>query len=182
MDDLSPPSSGAAALDDDRVLTLVALSERSIRALYAGEPDWAAEQPELAVIAWPDDDRRVLRYRVAALDADPASAPWLLHAAVLDGTLVGRIGCHEGPDDTGQVEIGYAVRPELRGRGLAGRIVDAFLDWVTDRGVVAVRATVRPDNAPSRRILDRRGFVEVGESWDEEDGLELVLVKRFDAP
>ena len=37
-----------------------------------------------------------------------------------------------------------------------------------------VRASVRPDNEVSRRLVSRHGFVPVGEQWDDEDGLELV--------
>ena len=87
-------------------------SPDTLRALHAGRPDWAAGQPELGSVTWPDEDRRMLRYRIEALDADAASAPFLVHAVLDDeGRLVGRIGCHAAPDDAGEVEIGYAVRP-----------------------------------------------------------------------
>jgi [ribosomal protein S5]-alanine N-acetyltransferase len=159
-------------------LRLIALSAESIRALYAGEPYWSAGQAELAGMVWPVDDLRVLRYRVAALAADPSSEPFLLHAILLDGQLVGRIGCHERPGPDGEVEIGYSVRPEVRGQGVAGRAVDLFVEWLAARGVRAVKASVRPDNEPSLRLLTRRGFVEVGEQWDDEDGRELIFMKR----
>ena len=38
-----------------------------------------------------------------------------------------------------------------------------------------VRASVRPDNIPSRRLPDQYGFQEAGEQWDEVDGLETIL-------
>jgi RimJ/RimL family protein N-acetyltransferase len=155
-------------------LFLQALTAESMRALYAGRDDWAAGQPELAGLVWPVDDRRVLRYRIGALDADPASAPYLLHVAVRDGTFVGRIGCHAAPDADGTVEIGYAVAGSERGQGLGRLIVELFLVWLAERGVVTVEASVSPDNEPSLRLLRRRGFVETGERWDEEDGRELV--------
>jgi ribosomal-protein-alanine N-acetyltransferase len=41
--------------------------------------------------------------------------------------------------------------------------------------VTRVRASVRPDNAPSLRLVRRWGFTEVGEQWDDEDGLETVF-------
>lgn len=105
---------------------------------------------------------------------------FLLHAALsTDGVLLGRVGCHGGPDANGEVEIGYYVRPSRRGQGVAGTIVDAFLPWLSDHGVRSVRATVGPDNSPSRRLLDRRGFRLVGEQWDDEDGLELVYVRHL---
>jgi RimJ/RimL family protein N-acetyltransferase len=158
---------------------LHALRAEEIRALHAGRADWAADQPGMNGVAWPDGDRRVLRYRVEALDADPAAAPYLLHIAVLDGRFVGRIGCHESPSEDGRVEIGYAVSETERGRGLGGRIVDQFLDWLAERGVTTVEASVSPDNEPSLRLLRRRGFVETGERWDDEDGRELILTRQL---
>ena len=156
-------------------LQLVEVRAETLRALHAGRADWAASQPELAGISWPDDDRRMPRYRVAALDADPSAAPYLLHVALAgDGRFLGRIGCHAAPDDAGEVEIGYYVMPAQRGRGVAGKVVDEFLRWLRVRGVAVVRATVGPTNEHSRKILHRRGFVEVGTQVDEEDGVELI--------
>jgi ribosomal-protein-alanine N-acetyltransferase len=157
-------------------LRLVALRPDTLRALHAGRPDWAAGQPELGSVVWPDEDKRMLRYRMAALDADATSAPYLVHAVLDDeGSLVGRIGCHAGPDDTGEVEIGFAVAAQLRGRGIGGWTVDTFLSWLGGLGVRSAIASVRPDNANSLAILRRRGFVEYGSQIDDEDGLELLL-------
>jgi L-amino acid N-acyltransferase YncA len=41
--------------------------------------------------------------------------------------------------------------------------------------VRTVRATISPDNAASLHIVRAADFVEVGEQWDDEDGLELVF-------
>ena len=158
-----------------RPIRLLALTADSMRALYAGRPDWAATQPELTALSWPDEDRRVLGYRVAALDHDPSCAPFLLHVVLGEGgRLLGRIGCHAGPDESGEVEIGYFIKPSERGRGVAGQTVDQFLVWLQDNGVSCLRATARLDNEASIKILERRGFVEVGSQIDAEDGLELV--------
>jgi RimJ/RimL family protein N-acetyltransferase len=138
--------------------------------------DWAAGQPGLAGVTWPAEDRSMLRHRVAALTADPDCAPYLVHAVIdRDGRLVARIGCHAGPDEVGEVEIGYSVAAEARGQGLGGWVVDTFLAWLRDQGVRSVVASVRPDNAPSLAIIARRGFVEFGSQIDEEDGLELLF-------
>jgi RimJ/RimL family protein N-acetyltransferase len=151
-------------------MRLVALSGAQIRALAAGSPVVV----EGAWLEWPDDDLRVLRYRVEALEADPDSAPYLLHV-LLDGSEVaGRIGCHEGPQD-GVLEIGYYVSPPFRGRGVATAMVTQFLAWLAPRGVHRVRAAVRPDNVASLAVLAHFGFEQVGDQWDEEDGLELLF-------
>jgi RimJ/RimL family protein N-acetyltransferase len=133
----------------------------------------------LAGLVWPADDRRVIRYRSDALAADPASERWLPSAVLdADGNLVGRIGCHSAPAN-GRVEVGYSVRPECRGRGLATRILSTFSQWLADQGVQTVVLSVRPDNEASLRIARRAGFVQVGERQDDEDGLELVLERAL---
>lgn len=155
------------------------LGPAEIRALHAGQADWATDRPVLAGVVWPDDDRRVLRYRVEALDTDPDAAPYLLSVAVLDERFAGRIGCHEAPSSHGRAEIGYAVAAAERGRGIGGLMVELFCVWLAGRGVIDVDASVGPDNEPSLRLLRRRGFVETGERWDEEDGRELVLSRQI---
>jgi len=148
--------------------TIVALAE-SRRAVVDGTP-----------VEWPAEDQRVLRYRREALEAEPASAPYLLHV-LLDGSRVaGRIGGHGGPDD-GLLEIGYFVAPAYRGRGLATRMVGELLAWLVPQGVRRVRASVAPDNVASLAIIARFGFEQVGEQWDDEDGLELVFERDLDA-
>jgi RimJ/RimL family protein N-acetyltransferase len=40
--------------------------------------------------------------------------------------------------------------------------------------VRTLRASVAPDNDASLRLIGKLGFVQVGEQWDPDDGLELV--------
>jgi RimJ/RimL family protein N-acetyltransferase len=154
---------------------LIPVTPQQLRNLAMGRPVMLSRGPS---ISWPQDDRRMLTYRLEALRAAPTSWRFLLHAVLsADGVLLGRVGCHGGPDENHEVEIGYYVSRAWRGRGVAGAIVDAFLVWLCDQGVRRVRATVGPDNAASRRILERRCFRHVGEQWDDEDGLELVYLR-----
>lgn len=40
--------------------------------------------------------------------------------------------------------------------------------------VHTVRVTISPDNVASHQLASQYGFVEVGEQWDDEDGLEII--------
>ena len=135
------------------------------RPAAAASPDRTLEQQLQAVLLVP--------LLTDLLEADPDSAPYLLHVLLDDPHLVGRIGCHEGPAH-GVLEIGYYVSPAYRGHGVATDMVGRFLAWLAPRGVTRVRAAVSPDNAASRAVLAHFGFVEVGDQWDDEDGLELL--------
>jgi len=149
---------------------LLGLSAETIRDLADGR----AVLVDGVEVTWPEHDRRVLGYRRHALTLDPGAAPYLLHVLLDDATVAGRIGCHEGPQD-GTVEIGYAVSPEYRGHGVATAMVREFVDWLAGQGVRTVRASVSQENAASRALLDRFGFVEVGSHLDDEDGPEVEL-------
>ncbi len=158
-------------------MRLVALDAETILALADGRPALVDRVP----LGWPPEDRRVLRYRREALEADPASAPYLLHV-LLDGARVaGRIGGHGAPSD-GLLEIGYFVAPAYRGRGVATALVSEFLPWLASSGVRRVRATVGPQNTASLAIVRRFGFEQVGEQWDDEDGPELVFERDLEVP
>jgi len=40
--------------------------------------------------------------------------------------------------------------------------------------VRTVRVTISPDNVGSYRLASQYGFTQVGEQWDDEDGLEII--------
>ncbi|WP_307826416.1 GNAT family N-acetyltransferase [Streptomyces pactum] len=77
------------------------------------------------------------------------------------------------------VEIGYSVAPDFRRQGYARSILIELLHRAAaEPAVTTVRATIGPDNVASLATISGFGFAQVGEQWDEEDGLELV----FEAP
>ncbi|WP_341360601.1 GNAT family N-acetyltransferase [Georgenia sp. M64] len=118
------------------------------------------------------------RLRLGQIREDPEAARWVARAAVLSpsGEVVGHAGFHGPPDPAGMVEIGYSIAPAYRRRGHARAAVRALLALaVADPRVRTVRASISPDNAASLATVAPLGFVRVGEQWDEDDGLELVL-------
>jgi RimJ/RimL family protein N-acetyltransferase len=130
------------------------------------------------------DWRSTWQRRARQVERDPVSASWVTGViwAANHRLAVGRAGFHAPPDDTGMVEIGYAVDPSHRRRGYARAALEALLKRATDEPQVqTVRATISPDNTPSFRLIAQYGFVEVGEQWDDEDGLEIVYEVKADA-
>ncbi|WP_026481717.1 GNAT family N-acetyltransferase [Agromyces subbeticus] len=118
------------------------------------------------------------RMRSAQLAHTPADAPWVTRFILVDGetAAVGLAGFHGQPDENGMVEIGYRVDPAQRRRGYARIALETLLAAAADDARVrTVRATISPENHASRALIDQYGFVAVGEQWDEEDGLEIVL-------
>lgn len=121
--------------------------------------------------------RGVWRMRSEQVERDPASAAWVTGVIwdELGQVAVGRAGYHGPPDAAGMVEIGYAVDPAYRRRGYARAALEVLLERAASEPQVrTVRVSIRPDNEASHRLAAQYGFREVGEQWDEEDGLEVV--------
>jgi RimJ/RimL family protein N-acetyltransferase len=118
------------------------------------------------------------RRRSGQIARNPGDAAWVTRLAVEPHSrqVIGRAGYHGPPDEAGMVEIGYAIDPAHRRQGFARAALVILLETARSHPqVTVVRATVRPDNLPSRRLLDQYGFEEVGSQWDDEDGLETIL-------
>lgn len=161
-------------------LDLVPMTLELMQALQRGDRQSAQEMVAYRIPAdWPQGIESVLRFRVASAQAHPEALPLLLRAMVLRAdpeVVVGRIGFHGPADDTGMLEIGYEVFPEYRRRGYAREAVLAMFDWAQrDPAVLRFRATVSPENLPSRQLVAELGFIEVGTQWDEEDGEETIF-------
>jgi len=92
-----------------------------------------------------------------------------------EGVIVGSAGFHDLPDSQGMIEIGLGIEPAFRGRGLAQELLHGMWSWVVQQpGVLTLRYTVSPTNAPSVAIIRKCGFQHVGQQWDEVDGVEDI--------
>lgn len=76
------------------------------------------------------------------------------------GRIAGECGTKTATRADGSVEIGYGLAAGSRGRGLGGRAVGELIDWLTEQpDVRAIEAEVHVSNTPSRRIVERLGFI-----------------------
>jgi ribosomal-protein-alanine N-acetyltransferase len=163
-------------------LDLPLLSLDQLDRLAAGDGgSVGADLHAILPIPWLDEVRWLAGMRAQQVRLRPDDAPWLLRAILLrtaDGGLhaIGYLNFHAGPDERGMVEVGYTLLPEARGQGYAIEAVRAAFDWATNvHGVHLFRASVAPDNERSLNLINRLGFRQTGEQWDEVDGLELVF-------
>jgi RimJ/RimL family protein N-acetyltransferase len=79
------------------------------------------------------------------------------------GKVIGDIGFHGPPSETGIVEIGFGIVEQYRGRGLVGESVVAICGLAWSRPeVTRIIARTDQDNAPSAGVLRHAGFREVG--------------------
>lgn len=85
-------------------------------------------------------------------------------AAELEGRFIGWVHLRPDAEEPAWLEIGYRLRREAWGRGIATRasnaLIDAAMRAFPGRGFSA--RTV-PENAASRRVMEKLGFVFAGE-------------------
>ena len=66
-------------------------------------------------------------------------------------------------EETGELEIGYAVAKQLWGKGLATEAALKFLDYAFEKlKPEKVVAVARPENAASRRVMEKLGMSFIG--------------------
>jgi ribosomal-protein-alanine N-acetyltransferase len=107
------------------------------------------------------------------LKSDPASQSWgfylFIHSA--DRVLIGEGGFKGKPDGEGVVEIGYALVPEYRLRGLATEAARGLTDYAFSRPEVAiVQAHTLCDGTASINVLKKLGMKFIASVHDPEDG------------
>lgn len=101
--------------------------------------------------------------RFAQLLASQAAGTDLFHVLMADaGEVVGRVNLTKVAD--GAAELGYRIARKAAGCGLATAAVREIRGLAAARyGLTKLRARVTRDNPASRRVLERNGFVVVGE-------------------
>jgi RimJ/RimL family protein N-acetyltransferase len=132
----------------------------------------------------PDYPRRDDLDAVSMIRADAPDLSWSPRYVVraFDGLVVGSIGFFGPPqpaeDGVPEVEIGYGLVEDARGRGVATEAVVGLLAH-TDRLGVRVRASVEPGNTASVRVLAKCGFTDLRGSDDEGN---LVMARPLPPP
>jgi len=106
---------------------------------------------------WPEFPQAI-PYVYERLRSDPSSVGWwtylFVHAG--DRVLDGEGGLKGKPDESGVVEIGYAIVPEYRQRGLATEAARGLARWAFSHpNVMAVEAETLPDGSVSIRVLEK---------------------------
>ena len=164
-------------------LRLFPAEAADLRAQTAGNAPLAARLGAQVAPGWPLPELADAQaWFLEKTDAAGGFSPWLVWYAVLtraaaekdfaralrpdeDGILVGSGGflgapAQDGPE-AGCVEVGYALAPEFRGRGVAFEMVSGLCEWAFSQTLAEVRkirARTEPGNAASAALLLRLGF------------------------
>jgi RimJ/RimL family protein N-acetyltransferase len=158
---------------------IVQLSAGALAALAEGDLASADALSPVPLTAWLVSPEAIgtWKYRAAQVEDAPEDLAWVTGAlwSETEHVVVGKAGFHAAPDHEGMVEVGYAVDPAYRRRGYARAALLAMVERATaDPRVRTLRASVSPHNVASLGLIAQLPFVEVGEQWDDEDGLETI--------
>lgn len=168
MDDRTPP------------IEVLAADVEHLRAVLSGREVFE-ERFGLSVEDGLDVFPGALEHCLATLENGEADPVWGPHLFVdRDRRRVVGFGGYKGPPNQGVVEIGYALAPPARGRGMATGAVRQLVRVARQRGATTCIAHTLPEPNASTAVLARCGFARVGEVVDPEDGRvwrwELPLV------
>jgi RimJ/RimL family protein N-acetyltransferase len=97
------------------------------------------------------------------VDVEARAAAWTLDGDMLaeaEGEIVGSV--HVQASRHGYGEIGMAVAPEWRGRGVGSALMAAAIDWARERGLHKLCLSVFPHNQAAIALYRKFGFVEEG--------------------
>jgi ribosomal-protein-alanine N-acetyltransferase len=155
------------------------LSPDALAALAAGDLAAATELTGLPLTPYlvSDDPIGVWRRRARQVVETPEDQAWVTGLLVDEdtGAVVGAGGFHAAPDENGMVEVGYSVDPAHRRRGYARAALNHMIERArADESIHVFRVTVSPTNTASLGLVAQLPFLEVGDQWDDEDGLEII--------
>lgn len=165
-------------------LKLVPLGRPLLEAFTSSRTDFARLLAANIPAEWPVAPE-LIPFVLVQLNKVPQAAEWLPWAIIDLQTdcLVGDAGFKRLPDPQRGCEIGYSVIPSFRQRGFATEAVAGIIAWVRLIGFIRlVRAETLANNRPSQRVLEKNGFVFVGDWYHSTDGLtrryELSIAKE----
>lgn len=134
-----------------------------------GEDDWARVR-DIRLTALQDSPsafastyEREAAFDEATWRSRTRTAAWFL---AYDGTrAVGLVaGIHEEGAPVGERHVvSFWVAPDRRGRGVAGGLLEAVIDWARTEGADLVTLWVVDGNDPAARLYLRYGFQPTGE-------------------
>ncbi|MDR1691913.1 MAG: GNAT family N-acetyltransferase [Oscillospiraceae bacterium] len=122
-----------------------------------------------------DDEADVLAW-IQSIDSNhdkPSMAFAIIRKS--DGKIIGAIGVGPAEELNGEIELVYFIGEEYQGNGYATEAGKAIIWWLFEKvGLDVLSSTVSQENAVSRRVLDKLGFVCGGtRTLPRKDGIRM---------
>ncbi len=159
-------------------LRLIPLTRRQLQTALLR---WTALERELQVQicgrVWQERLREIYRMKERKTIRAGKQFVWYTYWQIVDraaNKIVGEIGFKGLPDGAGRVEVGYQLWPEEEKKGYMSEALQLLTQWAFEEsGVSGVAARVRSDNAASKSLLEKSGFL-----LQEKGAEEYWLLER----
>lgn len=151
-------------------LRLVVLLASEVEALIANDVERAGSLSGVSFPkGWPNDAEASdgLSWHLQALRADETQMPWRIRVIVerSSNSVIGSISLKGPPGHDGDVEVGWGLVEDSRGRGFALEAASAVIAWAVQQpGVTSISATVPEDNRPSQLLAVKLGLSRANET------------------
>lgn len=134
---------------------------------FAAVHAYASDPEVVCWVPWGPNTETDTRDFVAVTMTNSAAEPrldWILAVEARETPrMLGTAGLYVRYDDQDQAMLGYAFRRDAWGRGYATEAAAAMLELGFDAlGLRRIWATCDPDNAASRRVLEKVGMTLEG--------------------
>lgn len=134
-------------------------------------PITEAGEPARAIARLPAIAQHVLEATAALYGEVGYTPPWQGYLAVEADHCVGTCAFKSAPQNQA-VEIAYFTFPEHEGRGVATQMATALMTLAYQADpAISLTAQTQPEPNASTHLLEKLGFVKLGEVEHPEDGL-----------
>jgi len=152
-------------------LRLIPVSPAIVRAFFNDREELSRILGAVIPLDWPVDP--VIMEILKRRPDDTGAFDWAdyIYIHKQEKKVIGDGGFKGPPDTDGRVEIGYAIIPEYRNKGLATEGALALAEWAfSNVGVSKVCAETSVNGTASMRVVQKLGMQKCGARHDDEDG------------
>ncbi|MBM7602964.1 RimJ/RimL family protein N-acetyltransferase [Metabacillus crassostreae] len=147
-------------IETERLL-MITFTAEMMKALLKSKEDLEAIIPYSVAAEYPlDVYKQFFTYKIERFTMYPPENEWegcIIHKAT--NVIMGDMGFKGGPNEAGEIDLGYSIVPSYQGKGFATEMGKAMVKWgISQRNVKCVKATCDTDNIPSKRVLEKIGF------------------------
>ncbi len=150
-------------------LEIITFNVAMIKALLKGPAELEKIVSFTVPATYPMDVyKQFFPYKIERFTKQPEENKWeglIIHSDT--NTVIGDIGFKSGPNESGEINIGYSILSEYQGKGFATEATIGMVAWgLKQPGVEKIIATCSPDNDASIRVLQKAGLKQVREDSD----------------
>ena len=117
----------------------------------------------------PEEAQNAIKFYVHCVSS--RQLPYVLAVELKEtGELIGDTGANQVEGNPSEVEIGYTICKKHSGKGYATELVASMTEYIAATfGICTLYGRVIRGNLASMKVLEKNGYVLIGEETDAED-------------